>query len=72
MLVSIFTRTVVPGFVAGLYAAASVTGRDVWLSNVSSNSVARGIRAIAPRHSTVTDFAKFRGWSTSHPRLTAM
>jgi hypothetical protein len=23
-------------------------------------------------HSTVTDFAKFRGWSTSHPRLTAM
>jgi hypothetical protein len=23
-------------------------------------------------HSTVTDFARFRGWSTSHPRKTAM
>jgi hypothetical protein len=23
-------------------------------------------------HSTVTDFAKFRGWSTSQPRRTAM
>ena len=24
------------------------------------------------RYSTVTDFARFRGWSTSHPRRTAM
>ncbi len=23
-------------------------------------------------HSTVTDLARFRGWSTSHPRNTAM
>ncbi len=23
-------------------------------------------------HSTVTDFARFRGWSTLHPRRTAM
>ena len=23
-------------------------------------------------HSTVTDFARFRGWSTSQPRLEAM
>ena len=26
----------------------------------------------APRYSTVTDFARFRGWSTSQPRRTAM
>ena len=25
-----------------------------------------------PNYSTVTDFARFLGWSTSHPRLTAM
>ena len=29
------------------------------------------VRGIIDRHSTVTDFARFRGWSTSHPRRTA-
>jgi hypothetical protein len=26
---------------------------------------------LMPAHSTVTDFARFRGWSTSVPRATA-
>jgi hypothetical protein len=28
--------------------------------------------ALASSYSTVTDLARFRGWSTSHPRRTAM
>jgi hypothetical protein len=31
---------------------------------------ARGVRTVS--HSTVTDLAKFLGWSTSQPRRTAM
>jgi len=32
----------------------------------------RDAGAEAPAYSTVTLFARFRGWSTSHPRRTAM
>ena len=31
-----------------------------------------GTDPAAEVYSTVTDFARFLGWSTSHPRLTAM
>jgi len=27
---------------------------------------------VSPRYSTVTDFARFRGWSTFSPRFAAM
>src|SRR5207247_10005486 len=32
----------------------------------------RGLRLLPGSYSTVTDFARFRGWSTSQPRRTAM
>ena len=35
-------------------------------------AVLTGLKFSNHLYSTVTDFARLRGWSTSHPRLTAM
>jgi hypothetical protein len=51
-----------------------------WIKTKTKRDSSRKNRALndaavifsAALYSTVTDFAKFRGWSTSQPRLTAM
>jgi hypothetical protein len=46
-------------------------GKFIDLSE-TRKTLARWIPRRARSYSTVTDFARFRGWSTSHPRWTAM
>jgi hypothetical protein len=50
-----------------------MTGRYTCQIEVSIKTVHnRDEPASQANYSTVTDFAKFRGWSTSQPRRTAM
>lgn len=70
-------RTVSPVPVAATLAPAAAARalRAVPLGPAPGTvSVARAVVAepVAVVHSTVTDLARLRGWSTSHPRLTAM
>jgi hypothetical protein len=47
-------------------------GIELYFSYRTPFSSARRRRRRRRRYSTVTDFARFRGWSTLEPRLTAM
>jgi hypothetical protein len=40
-------------------------------SRLAQAVVSKGFRQSGDPHSTVTDFARFRGWSTSVPLMTA-
>jgi hypothetical protein len=53
------------------HAVAAPTGVPEPARDAAPNPATRPYRNRA-RYSTVTDLARFRGWSTSHPRRTAM
>jgi hypothetical protein len=65
-LVRVEELTAVAVFLAS-NESSFVTGIDLCVAAVGARC-----KACLEPYSTVTDFARFRGWSTSHPRRTAM